>query len=777
MSYASKYHVPLPSRDGFTYTVEIRRRGWTGSSTELRGALPRPYVVRGGEPGGRLLFKPIALTEAELSVVDEGGGVLQEIQGADPTAYQLVLVKSGTDLFTHYIDTKSYSEPSFVDKKVVKLKGTDGLEMLNNRRLILSGTYISALDILVQALSTVGTQNIVTAFDWWPWLPTELSGTVNPLDKLVTLEGRWEDADVQTRLMDALRSILARFQLRLFQSAGKWYAVQRAYLEDGMLDRFEYDDAGTETASGELDIGVDSDDIPIKVQPFRQLRHQVKTVVQSYSFTPDLDQIVLNGSFEDEGASTSEADEWEHVGGTTREELVNLTEITSNVDPSYNNQWALKITPDSTDSDGARQHDFIFIPANPNYRLLTSFISAFYDDPPGSSLNADLRVRVGDYYLVEGAITFAADVLHGREVDMHIHPFLDPSSNGFAEGTPIIPKGASITLGTPADPTTIELTRDLKVGDSILTGHLSADLSQGDQATIAYWSTGGAGGGLEFYVLSGLATQHYETYMVTPNAESISGFLRVEVVRPVEVSPPSDSYAVLDSVRVTVSAAGSAIDTVARQVSALIDDGFEEELQEATIGDGPAVYSTSRLQADVSGTFYDTMQGSDTGWKVGPYAAAEASTGVFLDELAAREALYQQSSILDRIQATLILRDELTFYPHNVLNYLQNTRLSYVAPSGADYIVTPTRLRVGRAVTIGNETFGVTALSGGGPYRADLDGTFVLTYAAGTVVHYTTPAWFDFFEWDVWAGEFYFDGTEIYRNAVAYETDVLIEGT
>src|SRR5690625_754654 len=171
-TYESKYHVTFDARDGYTYRAEIQRRGWTGLSTEIPGG-PSPYRLRMGAQGGRSLFDPIRLSEVELSIIDRGGyGIMQEIAGAGERAYRVVLIRLGspeTVLYRHYLDTQAHQEAAHTGTKVVRLRGTDGLDILANRRLQFAGTglyryeTIGVLDIIRQSLQAVGSASFVTS--------------------------------------------------------------------------------------------------------------------------------------------------------------------------------------------------------------------------------------------------------------------------------------------------------------------------------------------------------------------------------------------------------------------------------------------------------------------------------------------------------------------------------------------------------------------------------------------------------------------------------------
>jgi len=100
--------------------------------------------------------------------------------------------------------------------------------------------------------------------------------------------------------------------------------------------------------------------------------------------------------------------------------------------------------------------------------------------------------------------------------------------------------------------------------------------------------------------------------------------------------------------------------------------GIREVLPDSPLGDGPRFDSISGLSDRVTGQ--STLQigtvgtPQAAGWKRGPYAVAEASTGVTLEEARARDADRQMADPVDMVYITAVLRSgNALILPHHVV--------------------------------------------------------------------------------------------------------------
>lgn len=626
---------------------------------------------------------------------------------------------------------------------------------------------------------------LVTRMGWVPWLPSPVPSGLNALNQVILPLGIWADESGERRstLLEVLRQVVGRFGCRLFQSRGRWFCVQpHRYLPDasGAVDAFVYGaasdaDAGASGAATALPVELDADGWRFRKGdgPERGIAHPVREAVSVYDFEPDLDNVFENGSFEDAGSASDEAAYWtgytDDGVGNPLFERVDVSTL-SFFSATAGNQYAAEIgsiePEDPTPPVRLEQTSPTYVPGvrgavfdlSLSRGLATGTATppeAFFGFNDGSASGAD-----GVAWWVQAfAVTPVSDSLQGRGVTLYVEP-VGAALPGAVAGVPIIPAEATLRFwdGSSAF-IEFTLTEGVAVGEITITGDLSAEL---DASAVApaeayYWRTEDGGGPYAVSLVSGdPAIAFYEERLVrmrmrlplnSPSGATVSGSAYAGF--PVTRSLGSTALHYVDALVGRVEYDRQTASEIAYQAALVTGSGLSVALpsrgvgdSEWLLGDGPSLDSLGGLGVrDGDNLVQATLQGADTGWKVGPYAALEASSGRTIDALAAIEVVRSRGVTLERWAFTVEGRDSagapVVIDPENVIAFRPPMQLAYHVFAGATEIATHTRLRDGEAVTLvavdgTSETFTVAVSDqpGGGPFYATLDAATTKAYPA-----------------------------------------------
>jgi hypothetical protein len=871
-TYGPVYAVGFASRDGFRYRADVVRHGYTGPVTPLRGVALR---IRGGVEGGAARgadpLSPVAPRRAVLTVNDDRPGRLAEVVGSPDGAWGLVVrrVSGGPSVervvYRGLLQQEGHEDAPYGASGDQTLTFDVGLGLLDSRpaagpgvagrddggdgpywawtdEVDLLGTDRRAERVAVSLARALGPLagdpagvedgGLVTAVDWRPWLPgTRVASATDPLHAVLTAEHAWLDEDGATASeLDLVRGAVGRFGARLFQSDDRFHVVQRGLLarDATKVPRHTY------PASAASPYGVAPtstrtlDDLVVDTRHWPQLgphgapRRGVTVPVRSaevaYDFRPDLDDLVLNGSFEEAGGTAEEAAYWDLDGGAER------AVGDGYIDETASDRWVIQFPETRATAPRAKavQDGLVYLPGSAGWELrvkwtqwVTQNVVVAGDLYPVNVDLADeapyggLLVQVGDHYLRRYPLITTVESFRGARVRVYVGRVLEGYGGAVAD-TPVIPSGVTVHFhasGSPVDLDvlgTLLLSEPVRVGDSFLAGDLTLTdpeetyLPIGAIGYCYVWTPGiaraehGAGQYARAFPDGSFAsvsrrlrygTRSLFATGVTPAGLVVQGPVHVEAWGGDTLADAgrfADAFTAIDGVEVAVEIDRDGPATIAaRAVLPAGTPGLDVSLPASRgglpVGDGPMADSLTGLHAEgADGEVYPTTQGADTGWTEGTYGVGAASTGKTIDLVHARSSLAQLAGAtapteagggLERLRTTFLLRDGAILRPDQVVQHWPLTSLALPAVEGAETVYLHGAPRVGRTVEVpagsGNDYTVESVTRGAGLFAVALASPLTTSTPAGARVAYDALFWWDGDDWDVPAGALYYDATAL----------------
>ena len=225
MAFATKYRFSFQSAHGVDYTINIQQDGYDGAV--LNRALGRGPVLKKQKNG------PICGTSLELYAECAVGrdGEFSEIYTSDPKEFRVVVYRGssgGSLIWTGFVSTELYSEPSIAPPYDVQIIATDGLGELKLVNYAKQGE-VSVKSLLTYLLGVTGSYRTI-------YLATNLmkyGGSRQDIaDWLIDLDYMADDEktcyDVLTVLMHTLHATITAF--------GESWLIARETDIDGLLD-------------------------------------------------------------------------------------------------------------------------------------------------------------------------------------------------------------------------------------------------------------------------------------------------------------------------------------------------------------------------------------------------------------------------------------------------------------------------------------------------------------------------------------------------------------
>lgn len=675
-SYGTKYRVRTRSRDGYVYRYDLRRRGYTGPAYNLfPGVEALEYELgRPGEQAFPILNASSVTCRVDVTRETPENVNLAELRRADATMWQGVLYREEgeelTELWQGYVVPDTFRDSPYEPVNAIEVAAFDGLGVLKNMRYGPSGDRTRLRDMILAGLSGLDArQSLYTLMRWYPWLPTAMTG--DPLAELESDNDLWRDEaeDVFAHLHEVLAQAIGTFAMELFQGWDGWYAVQPYQLTRD-VSLYGYNLTGASLS------GVDASDLrvegdyPVVRGMQRRLHRPTQHVSVTYDFEPELDQLLVNGGFEDD------LEGWVELRSV---DVVDSDEVFPD-DATSEDQRAVKIAFDSQPealqqvrnvrlAGGARQAFEIQFEAISDQRTIVG--------------NSAIKVRIGDHYLSAGTADVASTtVLAGENTKVRLTDPLGVFLPGAHEDdVAIIPEGATLSFtvprgGDPAilDAATLTLTRPARAGDTVLVGRVSNqvdDEGAGIELEVYGWGTQS-----DWHADFGLNADEPRTlrmpaFLRTPTGERVSGALEVTLIAdedPLGGGTPKSGYVAYNDIVCESTIDGEPITSETWQAAVQAPGAAVDVTPDFRLGDGPEEDSFSNLYDSSSGEA--TVQVDKTGWKVDdPYGASEETTGRTLPLVRARERLRLERGGLQWRIMTLLLRDGAKYAPENVLMY------------------------------------------------------------------------------------------------------------
>ena len=838
LTYGAVYRFEYHSADGRRYRADVERQGWLGGVFEMLRPDGNGLVsldISGGQraDGAADALAPVAASVATLTAVD-GQARLAAMQGAPDGAWRLRLFSAtpgGAEVleWLGYALQETFRDAPLAGINAVEVKFADGLGFLNERPHAGEGTAFPAsapgtptdpgrstqplAEQVARHLGDLGAGGgwtaLVAAVDWRPRLggAAQLTASDDPLYVLHTLAEAWLDADgASTKAADAVRAIAARMGGRLCQSAGRWHLMQRSLLArtGGLgVPRFVY--ALGQGTDGETTVQAsapESADVLVDVWqsgrvvgvPRREVGLPVRRVESGYSFRPDLDAVIYNGSFERAGSAEVEAEWWTAEGPGIAAHGAPERRPGSVGDLTQQNAFAMRVpaTPFDNQVVYASQTNGFRLSAPPSASLRVRLSARAEADGPFSAppefrvlaMNDDDTVGHGLALVilhVQGPVVKGDDVAVPLSVLAGTDEGPDPAI--MVPGVRIADVGQTLRIewGDPLNPDVAEarLTRTLRAGDAALYADLRGNLPDNASglgvSALTYVFAPGHGGWNKLYRGAILPddsqrAEHFYARLFTLSVLApleagdgavVRGRLRVDLRGQRLGGDNSEGATYYDGVEVTVAEAGGTFERAAF-ASALpagapgTDAALPVRAGPAhVLGDGPTAESESQLFVRYpDGTVRPTLSPAGVGWAAG----LPSTFGDTADALSAREALAQVRGPLEGWLGTVDL-STVTVRPHHVLRVWQRSTLAAPVAAGAAEVLAYAAPAVGETLRIGGEARAVAGVRRGlSAHVVELSAPLAQSHAAGAECHYTLLVWPDAYTWRTVQGRYECDG-------------------
>ena len=147
MAWANKYRFRFNSVHGVEYNIYIQKDGYSGDVIQRN--LGRAPVLRKKQNG------PICGTSLELYAECSTDGEFAELYTSNPKEYRVNVYRAGSPIWTGFVSTELYSEPSISPPYDVQIVATDGLGELKLNSFEPQGTA-ALKSILIYLLSFTG---------------------------------------------------------------------------------------------------------------------------------------------------------------------------------------------------------------------------------------------------------------------------------------------------------------------------------------------------------------------------------------------------------------------------------------------------------------------------------------------------------------------------------------------------------------------------------------------------------------------------------------------
>lgn len=243
MAYGLKYNLPLLSRGGTLYTLELSFDGYAGAVIARSLAGPQAIILRKDSSAY------ISGTSLEFGIREEVDFEFDEFYTNNPRKIKAVLKQNGTAIWTGFNIPQQYQAPYVPAPGTLRLTASDQLGLLKNESFSLIGLK-SELEIIIYCLSFTG---ISLGF-------SIAINTFAPLhaENRATIAQTYSEALIYNdyNCYEVIEKILNKYDATITQAENRWYITCSA---DKESTRMLYSSAGvyesTEAAPSVLELG------------------------------------------------------------------------------------------------------------------------------------------------------------------------------------------------------------------------------------------------------------------------------------------------------------------------------------------------------------------------------------------------------------------------------------------------------------------------------------------------------------------------------------------
>jgi len=432
---SAKYKADYTGDKGTSRTWQIREDGFDNTGPGIVDLTPaiRSHFVTNWIPSGDDEYSPILGSETKATFYDTAGlavigDLFQDLSDTD-RSYSLVLLEGSTVKWQGFIDPDQLDYREDGARPPLTVVAQDGLGRLEDSDYMPSGALPSGMsrvkDVIVEILDDIPWQmDITLASNMFPWVDgTELLATEDPihhawLDKsLFTFntgkqefyevtfaeetrgggtrsertETRVRDAYSPVSRIDALRTILERYGMVVFQADGGWHMTQVSLRDQTSYRRWRYDYTGVFQATDVFSPGItpSDEDVQREVGTISTLKPYSATAI---TYAHGRINVLENTGFTDPGYGLR--------GGRNR--------------PYVEDPWVSGNAANSKRLGGQSDEDFKW------------FISQRSYDWVGQTA-AQINTKIDDYWVQQVArSTFVA----GFAVALHMEAWVTPAEDG-----------------------------------------------------------------------------------------------------------------------------------------------------------------------------------------------------------------------------------------------------------------------------------------------------------------------------------------------------------
>ena len=214
MAWANKYLFKFNSLHGVEYNIYILKNGYSGSV--IQRALGRAPILRKKQNG------PISGTSLELYAQCSIDGEFSELYTSDPKEYKVEVYRGQVMIWTGFISTELYNEPSIAPPYDVQIVATDGLGELKLNSFEAQGE-ISLSSLFVYLLSFTGSDRAIH----FAWDIKQYNSTVPDLLDNGLLDLDYKDGETQ---YEVLTYLLNSFHAKITAFNNVWLVTRETDL-------------------------------------------------------------------------------------------------------------------------------------------------------------------------------------------------------------------------------------------------------------------------------------------------------------------------------------------------------------------------------------------------------------------------------------------------------------------------------------------------------------------------------------------------------------------